>query len=143
MSAYLIAEIERNDRIAVRTNAEIVDGGGQTGLEWLEIADRTSGRSDRIPVDGLFILIGTETCTAGCRSRSNDDHGFVLTGDAVDRARWPLTRAPQSLETSVPGVFAAGDVRANNVKRAAAAVGEGSVSVPMVHRYLDELRAST
>ena len=63
MSAYLIAEIERNDRIAVRTNAEIVDGGGQTGLEWLEIADRTSGRSDRIPVDGLFILIGTETCT--------------------------------------------------------------------------------
>ena len=69
-----------------------------------------------------------------------DDHGFVVTGEAIDRARWPLTRPPHAFEISVPGVFAAGDVRANNVKRVAAAAGEGSITVPMVHRYLAEMR---
>ena len=98
--------------------------------------------ADRIPAAGLFILIGTETRTDWLPAEiQRDGQGFVLTGDAVDRARWPLARPPQALETSVPGVFAAGDVRANNVKRVAAAVGEGSVSVPMVHRFLEELRA--
>jgi thioredoxin reductase (NADPH) len=69
-----------------------------------------------------------------------DGDGFVLTGEGVDRRSWPLERAPMALETSVPGLFAAGDVRANEVKRVAAAVGEGSVSVPMVHRYLRDVR---
>ena len=68
-----------------------------------------------------------------------DDHGFVLTGEAVDLAQWPLRRSPYPFETSVPGVFAAGDVRASSIKRVAAAVGEGSTTVPMVHRYLEQM----
>ena len=125
------------------TDAEIVDGGGNGRLEWVEIADRTSGARDRIPAAGLFILIGTETRTGWLPSDIvRDDHGFVLTGDAIDAAQWPLRRSPYAFETSVPGVFAAGDVRANSIKRVAAAVGEGSTTVPMVHRYLAQMADS-
>jgi thioredoxin reductase (NADPH) len=141
MSSYLIAEIESSDRIAVRTSAEIVDGGGDAHLQWVDLADRESGQRERIEADGLFILIGTETRTGWLPPEiQRDDHGFVLTGDALGRESWPLDRRPLDLETSVPGVFAAGDVRANDVKRVAAAVGEGSITVPMIHRYLAELR---
>ena len=144
MSAYLVEEIESDPRIAVRANADIVDGGGDARLEWLELADRTTGERDRLPAAGLFILIGTETRTDWLPTGiQRDEHGFVVTGDGVDRTRWPLGRPPQALETSIPGVFAAGDVRANVTKRVAAAVGEGSISVPMVHRYLEQLRSSS
>jgi thioredoxin reductase (NADPH) len=140
MSSYLVDEIESNPRIAVRTGVDVVDGGDVTQLTWVEVADRQTGQRDRIPASGLFILIGTETRTDWLPTViQRDDHGFVVTGDTVDRAHWPLQRPPDLLETSVPGVFAAGDVRANDVKRVAAAVGEGSISVPMVHRYLNEI----
>jgi thioredoxin reductase (NADPH) len=141
MSAYLVREIEANPRIAVRTGTEITDGGGEGRLEWLELTDRAAGTGERIPAAGLFVLIGTTTRTSWLpRAVQRDGHGFVLTGGDVDRRTWPLDRPPLALETSVPGVFAAGDVRANDVKRVATAVGEGAVSVPMVHRYLHEVR---
>jgi thioredoxin reductase (NADPH) len=139
MSDYLVHEIEANPRIAVRTAVEIVDGGGETRLEWIEIADRSTGARERLSTAGLFILIGTETRTGWLPTELvRDDHGFVVTGEAIGPARWPLARPPYAFETSVPGVFAAGDVRANSMKRVAAAVGEGSIVVPMVHRYLQQ-----
>ena len=137
MSDYLIRELERNARISVRTGVDIVDGGGEGRLEWLEFADRSTGARERVPSTGLFILIGTETRTDWLPTHiERDDHGFVVTGTAIDQARWPLDRPPHAFEASVPGVFAAGDVRAGSVKRVAAAVGEGSVTVTMVHHYL-------
>jgi thioredoxin reductase (NADPH) len=141
MSAYLVREIESNPRIVVRTGTEITGGGGDGRLKWLELTDRAGGTAKRIPAAGLFVLIGMTTRTDWLPPAvQRDNHGFVLTGGDVDRRTWPLDRPPLALETSVPGVFAAGDVRANDVKRVAAAVGEGAVSVPMVHRYLREVR---
>jgi thioredoxin reductase (NADPH) len=140
MSDYLVKEIRTNRRITVRASVDIVDGGGHEQLEWVELADRATGVRERLPAAGLFVLIGTQTRTGWLPPEvQRDAHGFVLTGEAVDRTGWPLTRPPHPFESSVPGVFAAGDVRAGNVKRVAAAVGEGSVAVPMVHQYLDEL----
>jgi thioredoxin reductase (NADPH) len=137
MSAYLVREIAAHERIEVRTSTEVVDGGGDGRLEWLELADRASGRRDRVAAAGLFLLIGTETRTGWLPPAvERDDHGFVLTGTDVDAAVWPLDRSPYPLETSVPGVFAAGDVRAGGVKRVATAAGEGAMAVPMVHRWL-------
>ena len=144
MSDYLVREIEASPRIVVRTDTDIVDGGGDGQLEWLELADRASAARDRIPAAGLFILIGTETRSNWLPAEiQRDSKGFVAHRRRRRPARWPLARPPQALETSVPGVFAAGDVRANNVKRVASAVGEGSISVPMVHKFLEELRAGT
>jgi thioredoxin reductase (NADPH) len=141
MSAYLIREIDANPRITVRTAAEVVDGGGAGRLEWVGLEARRSGEREQLAAAALFVLIGTETRTDWLPPDvQRDDYGFVLTGDAVDRRTWPLERAPLALETSVPGVFAAGDVRANDVKRVAAAVGEGSITVPMVHRFLRDAR---
>ena len=137
MSAYLTTEIEADDRVEVRTETEVVDGGGDGRLEWLDLADRATGRRERFAASALFLLIGTQTRTAWLPPEiGRDDHGFVLTGADLTDGTWLLDRPPHPLETSVPGVFAAGDVRANGLKRVAAAVGEGSVSVPMVHRYL-------
>ena len=141
MSTYLIKEIESNPRIEVRTGCEIVDGGGDGHLEWLELLDRTTGMRERVDAAGLFILIGTETRTDWLPSDiQRDDHGFVVTGDAIDPSRWPLDRSPHALESSVPGVFAAGDIRAGNVKRVASAVGEGAITVSMVHAFLEAQR---
>jgi thioredoxin reductase (NADPH) len=141
MSDYLVKQIEANPRVEVRTDVDIVDGGGDGRLEWLELARRDNGTRDRIRAAGLFILIGTETRTGWLpQAVQRDAYGFIVTGDAIDRAGWPLSRPPLPFETSVPGVFAAGDVRAGNVKRVAAAVGEGSVAVPMVHTYLEGMR---
>ena len=139
MSTYLVNEIENDGRIEVRTDTDLVDGGGDGRLEWLELADRVTGERSRVAAAGLFVFIGTETRTGWLPPAIQcDDHGFVLTGTDIDGTGWPLPRSPFALETSVPGVFAAGDVRANGVKRVAAAAGEGAMSVPMVHRYLAE-----
>ena len=140
MSRYLVDAIESDRRIGVRTNTEVVDGGGDGRLEWVELAERGHDSGTRLDVSALFVLIGAETGTDWLPPAiERDDHGFVRTGGDVDPNRWPLEdRRPFALETSVPGVFAAGDVRANDVKRVAAAVGEGAMTVPMVHRFLAE-----
>ena len=141
MSAYLVSEIEATDRIDVRTETDVIGGGGDGHLQWVELEHRVTGERSRIAASGLFVLIGTEAHTDWLPAAiQRDGHGFVLTGSDVDLTHWPLGRPPLALETSVPGVFAVGDVRANGIKRVAAAVGEGSVSVPMVHRYLTEIR---
>jgi thioredoxin reductase (NADPH) len=137
MSAYLVNQIDADGRIEVRTNSDVVDGGGDGRLEWLELAHRVTGERERVATSALFLLIGTETRTGWLPNTiQRDDHGFVLTGTDIDGTGWQLQRPPFALETSVPGVFAAGDVRANGVKRVAAAAGEGAMAVPMIHRYL-------
>jgi thioredoxin reductase (NADPH) len=144
MSAYLVDEIASQSRIDVRTGTDVVDGGGDGVLQWVTLADRATGAGERLPASAMFVMIGTETRTDWLPAAvARDDHGFVLTGADVESEHWPLARAPFALETSVPGVFAAGDVRANDVKRVAAAAGEGAVSVPMVHRFLAQRRGTT
>ena len=106
-------------------------------MEWLEITNRVTGERSRLTASGLFVLIGSETRTGWLPPAiQRDDHGLVLTGTDIDLTQWPLDRSPFALETSAPGVFAAGGIRANGVKRVAAAVGEGAISVPMIHHYL-------
>ncbi len=140
MSKYLITEITSNPAISVRVRTEIVDGGGSGSLETLTVVDHTSGRATTIPATALFVLIGAQPHTdwlAGTVAR--DPQGYLLTGElaAADAApAWPLERSPMLLETNVPGVFAAGDVRSRSVKRVAAAVGEGATAVRLIHAYL-------
>ena len=141
MSNYLVTEITSNPVISVRVRTEIIDGGGSVGLEALTVIDRVTGRQETIGATALFVLIGAEPHTewlAGMVAR--DPQGYLLTGQlaaASDTdAAWPLERPPMLLETSVPGVFAAGDVRSRSVKRVAAAVGEGATAVRLIHAYL-------
>ena len=141
MSKYLITEITSNPVISVRVRSEIVDGGGSGGLESLTVVDHGTGRRATLPVTALFVLIGAEPRTgwlAGAVAR--DPQGYLLTGQLAAASDldppWPLDRPPMLLETSVPGVFAAGDVRSRSVKRVAAAVGEGATAVRLIHAYL-------
>jgi thioredoxin reductase (NADPH) len=141
MSSYLITEIASNPAIAVRARTEIIDGGGAGGLEAVTVVDHVTGRTTTIPAVALFVLIGAQPHTdwlAGTVAR--DRQGYLLTGQhaAVPDAdlAWPLERPPMLLEASVPGVFAAGDVRSRSVKRVAAAVGEGATTVSLIHAYL-------
>jgi thioredoxin reductase (NADPH) len=144
MSRYLIQRIEGNPKIALRTRTEITALDGDGHLERVEWTDRRSGRAETHPVRHVFTMTGADPCTAwlhGCVAL--DEKGFVKTGpdltrDDLTASRWPLERAPFLLETSLPGVFAVGDVRAGNVKRVASAVGEGSIAVSFVHRALHE-----
>jgi len=144
MSEYLIKEIEALPNVTVRLGAEVIDGDGDGRLEAVTLRDRASGATETVPTSGLFVLIGAEPRTEwldGCVER--DDRGFILTGRDLLRdgklpAGWPLERPPYLLETSIPGVFAAGDVRCRSVKRVASAVGEGAIALQLVHEYLSE-----
>lgn len=137
MSSYLIGEIEYNPRITVRTCAAVVDGGGDGRLEWLAIEDVRTGAVDRVPAYGLFLLLGAEPhCDWIPGEVARDDHGFVLTGRDVPRERWLDGLPPENLATTVPGIFAAGDVRSGSMKRVASASGEGASVVPLVHAWL-------
>ncbi len=137
MSSYLINEIAYNPRITVETRAQVVDGGGEGRLEWLDVLDVGSGRVARREVQGLFLLLGAEPhCDWLPGGLSRDAHGFVVTGRDVPQQAWADGRPPASLATTVPGVFAVGDIRAGSMKRVAAASGEGASVVPLVHAFL-------
>jgi thioredoxin reductase (NADPH) len=140
MSYYLIQQIEKNDNISVRVCTEVVDTLGEDNhLTGLVLHNKQSGENETVNADRLCCFIGAEPRTDWLDVVAKDDHGFVLSGpDLKDVAGWTLDRPPHHLETSVPGVFVAGDVRAESAKRVAAAVGEGSMAVMLVHRYLAE-----
>jgi thioredoxin reductase (NADPH) len=140
MSYYLIQQIEKNDNITVRTCTEVVDTLGEDDhITSLVLFNKQSGEKETVECDRLCCFIGAEPRTEWLDVLAKDDHGFILSGpDLRDVAGWNLDRPPHHLETSVPGVFVAGDVRAESAKRVAAAVGEGSMAVMLVHRYLAE-----
>jgi len=140
MSHYLIQQIEARPNITVRTCTEVHCATGDEHLETLTLIDNKTGRTEDVSCARMFIFIGAAPRTDwldGVLAR--DDHGFILTGpDLRNVCAWSLDRPPHHLETSVPGVFVAGDVRSESAKRVAAAVGEGSMAVMLVHRYLAE-----
>ncbi|MCU1359788.1 MAG: FAD-dependent oxidoreductase [Ilumatobacteraceae bacterium] len=145
MSQYLVERIDSAENIDVRLNCEIVSGAGADHLESLTLVDRRTGVEDQVPTNWLFAFIGAFPRTDWLgQSVRRDAKGFILTGPDLltlddSGATWPLQRAPFLLETSHPGVFAAGDVRLASMKRVASAVGEGSTAVSLVHLYLETM----
>jgi len=140
MSSYLIGRVTSAPNIAVRYHSKVVGVQGEGHLEALTLADTETGAREEVPSSWLFIFIGATPRTDWLGPHIvRDEKGFVVTGQDLLRADstpWRLPRPPFALETSVPGVFAAGDVRLNSMKRVASAVGEGAMSVYLVHRYL-------
>ncbi len=142
MSEYLITEISKTASIAVRTGTEVIDGRGRASLQTLTLRNRASGATEVVTVSALFVMIGAEPRTEWLEgSVERDRHGFMHPGPDLAPAGqrpagWPLDRPPLLLETSVPGVFAAGDVRHRSVKRVASAVGEGAIAIQLLHEYL-------
>ncbi len=141
MSEYLVKEIRYNPRIRVRTHASVVDGGGEGRLEWIEVLDSATGETARQEARGLFLLLGAEPrCDWLPAEVVRDERGFVLTGRDVPKETWLDGLPPANLATTVPGIFAAGDIRASSMKRVAAASGEGASVVPLVHGWLEAQR---
>lgn len=141
MSQYLLERITSMPNVEVRYNSEVVAGQGDGHLERLTLADRDSGVTEEVSANWLFIFIGAKPRTEWLGPGvARDDNGFIITGQDLSVSghaeHWPLPRPPFTLETSVPGVFAAGDVRLDSMKRVASAVGEGAMSIYHVHRYL-------
>jgi thioredoxin reductase (NADPH) len=145
MSHYLVEQVQSIPAISVRTCTEVIEAHGTDHLERLTLRDSNTGETQIVDAQWLFVFIGAAPLTdwlAGVVQR--DSHGFVLTGPDLLIAGqpprdWPLDRPPYHLEASVPGVFVAGDVRAESAKRVASAVGEGAMAVMLVHRYLEQL----
>ena len=140
MSRYLIEQLEARSNIAMLYRTEVAAAHGDEALEAIEVRNGASGETQRLESDGLFIFIGADAETGWLPQEiALDPKGYVLTGtDVRDTGRWELERDPYLLETSVPGIFASGDVRYGPVKRVAAAVGEGSMAIAFVHQYLRE-----
>ncbi|WP_248583164.1 FAD-dependent oxidoreductase [Nocardioides sp. InS609-2] len=137
MSQYLVSEIDHNPAISVQPCAEIAEGGGDGRLQWLDVRDTTTGEVSRRSAEGLFLLLGAEPhCDWLPDSVARDDRGFVLTGRDVPKADWTDGLPPDNLATTVPGVFAASDIRSGSMKRVASASGEGASVVPLVHTFL-------
>jgi thioredoxin reductase (NADPH) len=147
MSDYLIRELDQTPNIRVRLLTEVVDGVGEGRLTAVVLRDRAGGSTDVAAADALYVMIGARPHTdwlAGTLARDAD--GYILTGPDLapgqEGGEWPLTRPPMLQETSVPGIFAAGDVRHGSVKRVASAVGAGSIAVQLAHLRLAELSAA-
>jgi thioredoxin reductase (NADPH) len=143
MSHYLVRQIDQIDNIEVRLNTEVIGMEGDDHLEELTICDRGTGETETVKTGYLFVFIGAAPHTEWLDDVvARDPRGFVLTGpdltvEGKRPRRWHLDRDPYFLEASTPGVFAAGDVRANSVKRVASAVGEGAMAIQLIHGYLD------
>jgi thioredoxin reductase (NADPH) len=148
MSHYLIRRIEESPNITLHTRTQISCLEGQDELEHVTWTNDRSGEQQRRPIRHVFLMTGAAPNTEWLKDCVNlDEKGFVRTGadlskDELTAARWPLPRAPYIMETSLPGVFAVGDVRSGSVKRVASGVGEGSICVQFVHRVLRELPAA-
>jgi thioredoxin reductase (NADPH) len=144
MSDYLVTKLQATPNISVRLRTEVVDGQGSGRLERLTLRDGRNHTTQTVAAAGLFVLIGAEPRTHWLRETvACDQRGYLLTGRDLLGAGglptgWPLARPPLFLETSLPGVFAAGDVRHRSIKRVASAVGEGAIAVQLVHEYLAE-----
>ena len=143
MSDYLIREIDAAPNVAVRYRVQVADGTGTGHLKSLVLEDTGTRARCSVPADGLIVLIGSEPRAEWAGDGlARDERGFILTGPDVPTTAglsWPGGRPPLPHETSLPGVFAAGDVRHGSVKRVASAVGEGAITIPLVHSYLDGL----
>ncbi|NNC92488.1 MAG: FAD-dependent oxidoreductase [Acidimicrobiia bacterium] len=144
MSQYLIDQIEETDNIEVIPNTHVVRAVGDDHLEAIELENVASGEKETVPASFLFIFIGAVPTHDWLASTIDcDEDGYILTGpdlltDNQLPQGWPLPRHPYHLETSVPGIFATGDVRHGSIRRVAGAVGEGSTAIQLVHRYLAE-----
>jgi thioredoxin reductase (NADPH) len=141
MSEYLVAELRQTPNVEVRLGTELVDGLGEHELDSVVVRDRATGAVETLPAAGLFVLIGGEPRTDWLpETIARDERGFLLTGSDLpprERGAFP-GREPLLLETSLPGVFAAGDVRRGSVKRVTTAMAEGATAVQLVHRYLED-----
>jgi thioredoxin reductase (NADPH) len=144
MSRYLIRRIEESPAIVVRTRTEIVALEGGDDLERVKWRDHRTGEIETHAIGHVFVMTGATPSTEWLDACVVlDGNGFIKTGpdlskDELAAARWPLVRPPHLLETSLPGVFAVGDVRGGNIKRVASAVGEGSIAIAFVHQVLHE-----
>ncbi len=138
MSTYLIKEIAFNPRIAVRGGTDVVDGGGTDGhLAWVGLRTIATGEVERVEARALCLLIGALPQTDWLPDAiERDEAGFVVTGRDVSAEHWTDGLPPTDLETSVPGIYAAGDLRSGSMKRVASATGEGASVVSLVHGYL-------
>ena len=142
LSDYLVKEIEATQNIGIRRNTRVTDGGGEGWLEYLVLKNSVSGLIETVPAAALFVLIGAEPHTEWLPEEiERDNRGYVVTGqDLLRNGRppqdWPLGRLPLHMETSMPGVFAAGDVRYGSVKRVASAVGAGAIAIQSIHEHL-------
>jgi thioredoxin reductase (NADPH) len=145
MSHYLIEQLGAQPNVEVLPHSQVVAAHGDVALEALDVKSSETDGTTRLPSGGLFIFIGADAETGWLPPEiAKDERGFVLTGPNVTaETGWDLARDPYLLETSVPGVFACGDVRSGPVKRVAAAVGEGSMAIAFVHQYLAQIEAST
>jgi thioredoxin reductase (NADPH) len=143
MSSYLIRQIRDTPNIEVRPHTQVVEAAGEEHLERIRLCDTRAGTVEEVDANYLFVFIGAAPCTDWLDSViQRDPEGFLLTGPELlvggkRPAGWTLDRDPYYLEGSVPGIFAAGDARANSVKRVASAVGEGAMAIQLVHRYLE------
>jgi len=143
MSKYLIDQIEGTENIKVKLNTEITAVDGNDHLETITIKNNKSGESETVPADAVFIFIGAVPSTAFLDNLvERDEAGFIYTGQDLIRdgqrpKNWKLRRDPLLQETSVPGIFAAGDVRHGVIRRVASAVGQGAVAVSLIHKYLE------
>jgi thioredoxin reductase (NADPH) len=146
MSQYLISEVSKLSNVEVRTNTEVVDLESDTHLRALIVSSGRDSVLSRLPVEALFVCIGGVPRTEGAAQvgLALDGSGYVRTGAEVSSSAgaldgWRLSRQPLPLETNLPGLFTAGDVRSGSIKRCAAAIGEGSMAVALVHQRLAEV----
>ncbi|MGZ4380036.1 MAG: NAD(P)/FAD-dependent oxidoreductase [Gaiellaceae bacterium] len=140
MSDYLVRTVEATPNVEVRTDTSVVGGGGEGRLQHLILRTGATGEQTTVAADALFVLIGARPHSDWLPAEiARDAHGFLLTGEEIpDNHHWQLERRPLMLETSMPGVLAAGDVRHASVKRVASAVGEGAIAVQLVHNLLTD-----